>query len=242
MKYYKIILNSQVIGVSNSSNCLRFQLANMMIERTTEDNMEYIECMKKLYHAQWMKPIQTDLYSYTVATIVEIGQEEYDILVPAVENAPIPVEEEEKETIITELTNPADEITLEYVREAKINEMSRACNRTIEKGIDVEIKGEVHHFSLNTQDQLNLITLSTLTDTEEVIPYHADGEICKFYTASEMKQIIAATTRFKIYHTTYYNALKAYIKSLDTIEDINAIYYGIKLPETFQADVLQQLK
>ena len=198
--------------------------------------------MKKLYHAQWMKPIQTDLYSYTIATIVEIEQEEYDILVPAVKNAPIPIDEEEKETIITELINPANEITLEYVREAKINEMSRACNRTIERGIDIEIKGEVHHFSLNTQDQLNLITLSTLTDTEEIIPYHADGEICKFYTASEMKQIIAATTRFKIYHTTYYNALKAYIKSLGTIEDINAVYYGIKLPETFQADVLQQLK
>ena len=242
MKYYKIILNSQIIGVSNSSNCLRFQLANMMIERTTEDNMEYIECMKKLYHAQWMKPIQTDLYSYTIATIVEIGQEEYGILVPAVENAPILIEEEEKETIITELTNPADEITLEYVREAKINEMSRACNRTIENGIDVEIEGEVHHFSLNTQDQLNLITLSTLTDTEEIIPYHADGEICKFYTAAEMKQIIAAATKFKIYHTTYYNALKAYIKSLNTIEDINAVYYGIELPEAFQTDVLQQLK
>jgi len=111
--------------------------------------------------------------------------------------------------------------------------MSRACNKTIENGFDIEIEGEVHHFSLDTQDQLNLITLSALTDTEEIIPYHADGEICKFYTAAEMKQIIAAATRFKIYQTTYYNALKAYINSLETIEEIGAITYGIEIPEEF---------
>ena len=171
-----------------------------MLEKTTEDSMEYIECMNKLYHAQWMKPIQTDLYSYTMATVVEINEEEYGILVPAVKNAPVDIQEEE-EIIIPELINPADEITLEYVREAKINEMSHACNRTIENGFDIEIEGEVQHFSLNTQDQLNLITLSALTDTEEIIPYHADGEVCQFYTAAEMKQIVAAATRFKIYET-----------------------------------------
>jgi hypothetical protein len=48
-----------------------------------------------------------------------------------------------------------------------------------------------------------------------------------------MKQIVAAATQFKMYHTTYYNALKAYINSLNNIEEIAAITYGIELPQAF---------
>lgn len=242
MKYYKVIENSNIIGVCDSSNCLRFQSANMMIEKTKEENMEYLECMGRLYHAQWMKPIQTDLYFYNMATIVEIEEEEYNILVPAVENAPVPIEEEEEPIIIIEPINPADEITLEYVRNAKINEMSRACNVVIENGFDIEIEGETHHFSLTVQDQLNLITLSSMAaQGVQQIPYHADGELCKFYTAAEINTIVNQATMFKTYHTTYYNALKAYINSLETIEEIGAITYGVELPEEFQTDVLRAI-
>jgi hypothetical protein len=30
--------------------------------------------------------------------------------------------------------------------------MSRICNQIIEKGFDIEIQGETHHFSLTVQD------------------------------------------------------------------------------------------
>lgn len=242
MNYFKVILNSQIIGVCTSSDCLRFQSANQMLIRTTKDDMEYLECLNKLYHAEWMKPIVTDSYSYIIATIVEINKEEYDILVPAIENAPVPVEEEYEEIVIPEQINPADEITLDYVREAKINEMSHICNQLIEAGFDVEIQNEIHHFSLTVQDQLNLITLSSMAaQGNNQIPYHADGELCKFYTAAEINLIVNQATMFKTYHTTYYNALKAYINSLDTIEEISIITYGTELPEEFQTDVLRAI-
>jgi len=76
----------------------------------------------------------------------------------------------------------------------------------------------------------------------ESIPYHADGEICRFYTAEEITTILAQATAFKIYHTTYYNALKNYINSLDSIEDIAAITYGVELPEEYQSEVLKSLQ
>jgi len=120
--------------------------------------------------------------------------------------------------------------------------MSMTCRHIIEAGFDIELSDrEVHHFSLDTQDQLNLITLSALAETQELIPYHADGEICKFYSAAEIKTIVAGATQFKMYHTTYYNALKAYINSLETIEEIAAVTYGMELPEEFQSDVLKAI-
>lgn len=57
--------------------------------------------------------------------------------------------------------------------------------------------GETHHFSLTTQDQLNLITLSAMVSQgAEQVPYHADGELCKFYSVSDMLAIINQATNF----------------------------------------------
>jgi hypothetical protein len=60
--------------------------------------------------------------------------------------------------------------------------MSRTCRQTIEAGFDLVLRGETRHFSLTTQDQLNLMSLGTLVQTQDLIPYHADGEECEFYT------------------------------------------------------------
>ena len=173
-----------------------------------------------------------------MATIAEITEQEYNTLQEAIENNEtiiIDDDDEDEPVIIPNLEE--QDITVEFARESKIKEMSATCRHTIEAGFDF---GE-EHFSLDTQDQLNLITLSALAETQDQIPYHADGQLCRFYTALEMKQIVAAATQFKMYHTTYYNALKAYINSLETIEEIATITYGIELPEEFQSDVLKAI-
>ena len=244
MKYYKIIVNAQIIGVITSDKCFRFQDKHSTLERTVPEMTEYIECSGKLYHASWMQPIKTDLYSYTIADIIEIEEQEYNILDPISE--PIPFnddeDEDEQEKPIIEPINPVEEITIEYVRQAKINEMSSSCHHIIEGGFDLELRNEIKHFSLTTQDQLNLITLSALAQTQTLIPYHADGESCIFYTNEEINQIVETATAFKIYHTTYYNALKGYINALETIEEISAIQYGTEIPEEYKSDVLRALE
>ena len=241
--YYKIILNSQIIGVSTSDDCLRFQSKHSMLLRASDNAAEYIECNGLLYHAYWMQPIKTDKYQYEIADILTIGEQEYNILAPEVENEPIPYEEpEEEEEIIINPTDPVDEITLEYVRTNKINQMSRICRTTIESGIDLEIRGETKHFSLTTQDQLNLMSAQTMAQTQTLIPYHADGEETDFYTNEEINQIAEAAAAFKVQHTTYYNSLKTYINTLETIEEISAITYGVEIPDEYKSDVLKVLE
>lgn len=242
MTYYKIIVNAQIIGVSTSEQCYRFQQKHSMLVRTIIDKVEYMECSGTLYHAWWMAPIKTDLYQYQMADIFEIEEQEYNILAPASE--PIPIEEDDDipEEQEVEPVDPVEEITIDFIRSSKINQMSRICRNTIENGFDLELRGETHHFSLDTQDQLNLISLSAMAQTQSLIPYHADGEMCIFYTAEEMNEIVATATAFKVYHTTYYNALKGYINSLETIEDIAAIEYGTPIPEEFKSDVLKALE
>jgi hypothetical protein len=81
-----------------------------------------------------------------------------------------------------------------------------------------------------------------MAQTQSLIPYHADGEQCIFYTSEEINEIVETATAFKIYHTTYYNALKGYVNALDTIEAINAIEYGTPIPEEYKSDVLRMLE
>jgi hypothetical protein len=131
---------------------------------------------------------------------------------------------------------------LEFIRSSKLKEMSYACRTTIEAGFDLDIHDEKQHFSLTTQDQLNLMSLGAMTQTQSLIPYHADGEQTTFYTSEEINEIVEAANSFKIYHTTYYNALKDYINSLETIEEISAITYGVEIPEEYKSNVLKILE
>ena len=132
---------------------------------------------------------------------------------------------------------------IDDIRDAKIDEMSIACNETITKGFDVELSdSESHHFSLTTQDQLNLITLSSMALAgDNDIPYHADGELCKYYTAEDINTIVSAATAFKTYHVTYFNSLKAYIMTLAKIEDVINVEYGSEIPDEYQSDILKEL-
>ena len=84
--------------------------------------------------------------------------------------------------------------------------------------------------------------MSLSTSTEELIPYHADGEEMTFYTNEEINQIISAANELKNYNMAYFNSLKAYINSLDTIEAIATITYETPIPDEYKSDVLRVLE
>lgn len=243
MKYFKIIYNGEIVGVVTDANFVRFYTRHNSIIRATLENGEYVEYKGELFRDSWMRPLVNNNEYFKNASIREINEEEYAALKQSLEtNETIAdIEPEIVEPVV--IDDPDATMTLEYIRSSKITEMSRTCNRTIEGGFNIQLSdGEIHHFSLTTQDQLNLISLSQMAaNGMEAIPYHADGEICRFYSAADMNAIVAQATAFKIYHTTYYNALKNYINALDTIEDIAAITYGVVLPEEYQSDVLKTL-
>ena len=189
MKYYKIITDNEFIGVINSNNFVAENPTNGWLFTSTEDLGQYVTYENKLYRDYWMQPIPQSTVQFTVAQITEINEEEYNSLVEAIiNNEPIEVEQEDETPVPTEIIEEDPDITVEYVRDAKIKEMSTACRHTIEGGFDLELRGETYHFSLDTQDQLNLISLGTMAQTQSLIPYHADGQECTFYSAEEINE------------------------------------------------------
>ena len=68
-----------------------------------------------------------------------------------------------------------------------------------------------------------------------------DGELCKLYSPDDIMKISTEATNFKTYQVSYFNSLKAYIESMNDIESISAITYGIQIPEEYMSDVLKSL-
>lgn len=240
MKYYKIIQDKNCVGISNSNNFILYQPEIHSFTAANEITGDLVEYKNKFYRGLWMKPMTADItIKYTIADIIEITREEYIAFQEAFkENEIIEEETEVEPEYIKPYVEPEKE-GVDFIRQSKLSEMSYECRKAIENGIDIEVKGEIRHFSFTTQDQLNLMSLSTMAQTSDIIPYHADGEQCIYYTAAEINTIIAAMNKHKIYHTTYYNALKAYINSLETIEEISAITYGTPIPDEYKTEVLK---
>lgn len=240
MKYYKIIQDKKCVGIANSNSFILYQPEIRSFTAANETTGDLVEYKNKFYRGLWMKPMAADIkIKYTIADIIEITKEEYIAFEEAFkENEIIEEETQVEPEYIKPYIEPEKE-GVDFLRQSKISEMSLQCRRTIEAGVDVELRMETKHFSMDTQDQLNLMSLGVMAQTQELIPYHADGETCIFYTADEINQIVAAATAHKVYHTTYYNALKNYINSLSTIEEIAAITYGTPIPDEYQSEVLK---
>lgn len=242
MKYYKIIRDNEFIGVGTTLSLRRFQKKHGIILICDESEVQYIQCNEKLYRAFWMKPEITQDVEYEIADVVRIERDEYDRLFAAIEaNAEIVIEEPTVEEISAVIEE--SDVAVEFIRNSKIAEMKNICNKTITNGFDIELSdGESHHFSLATHDQLNLITSAQMiVDGCELIPYHADGELCKYYSVLDMQDIINMSNSWKSYHISYFNSIKAYINSLDSMSDIVDVCYGMEIPEVYQSKVLQTL-
>ena len=134
--------------------------------------------------------------------------------------------------------------TLEEVQEAKVAEMNAAQQAVIQQGIDVQLSGGSEHFTLTDHDQASLMGLQTQVAAGlEQIPWHTSDETehCKFYSNADMALITTAAMSWVTWHVTYFRDLRIYIRSLHTKEEVEAITYGMDIPEQHQSDVLKAL-
>ena len=229
MTHYKIIKDGEFIGVGTSYELRRYQKKHGMLIVSDENSAQYIQIGNMLYRDNWFKALIFDTISYETAEVSVIEEDEYQQLLEAINKG-------EEISVLTET-----DVTVEYLKSKKIKEMSYICNQMIVSGFDIELNDKKsHHFSLTVQDQLNLITLSTMVSSgEDVIPYHADGELCEYFSSDDISSIIKTSTELKAYHTTYYNSLKLYIQSLDNREAIADVYYGMDIPDEYKSNVLK---
>lgn len=137
-----------------------------------------------------------------------------------------------------------DESPLEDAKAKKIADMSDACRNAIIAGFDAVLSdGESHHFSMTIEDQLNINSLfGLLASGMTQVPYHADGEVCEYFSADDFGIIVKAATAHKTYHESYFNSLKSFINSKRTVDTVNAIFYGMEIPAQYQSEVLAALQ
>lgn len=128
---------------------------------------------------------------------------------------------------------------VETAKEAKLSELSATCNAAIVAGCDVTLSdGSAGHISLTNEDQINLTNAAaTVAAGAEEYPYHLDGQLCAMYSAADIQIMGQAATAHKLYHTTYYNHLAAWVRRCETAEAVAVITYGAELPEDLSANM-----
>ena len=140
---------------------------------------------------------------------------------------------------------PAPEPTLEEVIESKVVEMNAAQQSVIQMGINVTLTdGTVEHFTLTDHDQTSLMGLqSQVAQGAEQIPWHTSDETehCKFYINADMALITEAAMAYVTWHVTYFRDLRIYIRSLTTKDEVNAVVYGMDIPEEYQSEPLKAM-
>ncbi len=131
---------------------------------------------------------------------------------------------------------------VEIVRSAKLSEISKACNAKIISGVDLQLTEGSAHFNLTIEDQSNIANLFRVVElggTE--FPYQSEDGVCRIYTAAEIAQIYTTAQTAITTQTTYHNQLKLYVQSLNDVESISKIQYGMTLPEPYLTEMNKKL-
>ena len=137
-----------------------------------------------------------------------------------------------------------DDRPLDEIRSDKLAELSAACNDAITAGMDVETTQGTEHFALQETDQINLTTaLSAIQNGSTGYPYHADGQLCRLFSAKEIQDIAEASIKHKLYHTSLCNHLMAWVRRVEDKKELANIKYSIEnLPKDLKQNMIDILE
>lgn len=235
MRYYKLVNGKNIIGVATQENFRRIKEENSILLVCDVDSAQYIEHDGTYYRDDWMRDPSLDYISYVKVQIIPIEEEEYSTLSEVFrikEQVPII---EEVEPVNKEVVDIDEDTTLEFVREIKLQEIDNKCTEAIAMGSNVILSdGNEHHFSFTYHDQINVAEfLQRLSNGAESVLWHADGEPLSYFTRDDIAKIYETMIQVKDTQLTYAFKLKAYVKSLEDIDEIIEIYYGQEIPAVF---------
>lgn len=123
----------------------------------------------------------------------------------------------------------------ENIYNNKIAELSTTCNDCINRGLSMLMSnGEKKEFSYSIEDQSNISEMfNAILLGATAYPYHANGETCQMYSAQDIVIIYSTLSAFKTSQITYFNQLKQYMKTLQSIPEVESIIYGQPLQGEF---------
>lgn len=180
--------------------------------------------------AIWPDDVSTELY-YRYNGFVELEIEEIDGLKTIISVTP-------NIELWNEFNNSNNINAIIYEKQNKLNVLSSICNKTITNGFDIELSNTSGHISLTAEDQINLSNAyATVQNGATQYPYHLDGQLCQMFSAEDITSIAQSATAHKLYHTTYFNHLKAWVERCETINELDSITYGSQLPEDLAANM-----
>lgn len=135
--------------------------------------------------------------------------------------------------------------TLEEIQEAKVAEMEAVKQQLVYAGFDVTLTdGTVDHFTLTMEEQIELSALQQkVKEGVTQLPWHIEDESehCKYYKNEDMALIVEAAFAHKSWHRTYFQDLRIYIRSLDSKEAVEAVTYGMMIPEAYRSEPLKAM-
>ena len=191
-----------------------------------------------------------NVIKYQIATEIDRGSPEAPDVETVLSQVSVPYSEGNYQMALSEayqgqvaVEDIPDTRPLSEIKADKEAELSAACNAAITAGMDVETTQGTEHFALQETDQINLTTaLSVVQAGAAGYPYHADGSLCRMFTAAEIQAIAAASIQHKLYHTTLCNHLLTWARRAETVEELEGITYSAEgLPEDLAANMAQVL-
>lgn len=241
--FYMVIQDKTIIDVLTNISYVRTQVVHNRLMVCSKEYAEGI--LSSDNNTIWYVSdlIEENTKDYPTVTLIEIDEDRYNTLKDILDLNETVEYEEPQESGTDDEPSEDEVITIEFVREAKITEMSNACNNKIISGFDIVLSdGKPHHFDFTLEEQANFMFLKSSIDAGQTsIPYHAKNEPCRFFSPEEILQIIEMGVSIKTYETTYFNSLKQYILSLEQIEEIRAVYYGMSIPKEYYSEVMMVL-
>lgn len=177
----------------------------------------------------------------SIKSILKTYTNEDGLFIPAYEIRLIPTNLEEQVKKLEEKVNPVineSSMTLDEFKAYKIKQLGESCTKAIYTGTEVGTSKGKEMFSYSLEDQSNLKDIfATATTTNLPCPYHSNSSICSIYPPEDIINIYLTLSGYKLYHTTYVNALNTYIRSLFDKTEISKVTYGQDVPEEYKENM-----
>lgn len=229
--FYKVIYNNIIIDILKDptwvlwlKNARRF----IMSDAVTANGVISSD-KQSVYNLFHRGVFQGSDEQHKVVSMVEIDESEYSFLKAQISDKPLDAN--------------GNVITLSAARTKKIEELSSACEENIVKGFDIILSDEIsHHFTLDVYDQMRISNLNSKASAgSEKLLYHADGEICQYFSKEDIIAINEKMEQTIEYHTAYFNSMKVYISNIFNVGTILNIRYGDSIPTKYRTDVFADI-